>query len=258
MKSKYSIPVIASALILTMVLSSFIPVMAQVPTIGPKLDVKTIAQDDQKREKGIILLGLVPNPGWTKGYSDELGQPKLWSQHKLLVSLNGLTILWRIGSPGPVITCNVLEKDKANPVNDKFGKTTKQFPEENLVTKLYDVSDKFICKPRWKSPAGMPGWYESVGVLDVYYVGPLIPTVIADNILVVQASLLIGRVVVQGTDMQDVCVLGWSMSSNDEVITLPDGGKVIFSSADALGDFVGCEQAALEQRDNLGVPIAVA
>jgi len=258
MNSKYSIPVIASALILTMVLSSFMPVMAQVPSIGPKLDVKTIAQDDQKREKGIILLGLVPHSNWVKGYSDELGIPKLVSQHKLLVSYNGQTLFWRIGSPGPVITCNILEKDKANPVDDKFGVPTKQFPQENLVTKLFDVSDKFICKPRWKHPAGLPGYFESVGVLDVYYVGPLIPTVIADNILVVEASLVIGKTVIQGTDIQDICVLGWSMSSNDEVITLPDGGAVIFSSADALGPFVGCEQAALEQRDNLGVPILAA
>ena len=47
----------------------------------------------------------------------------------------------------------------------------KQGSYENLMTKLVDVSDKFVCKVRWKSPA--TGVLESVGVLDVYYVGPL-------------------------------------------------------------------------------------
>ena len=39
------------------------------------------------------------------------------------------------------------------------------------MTKMVDVTDKFVCKVRWKSPA--TGVLESVGVLDVYYVGPL-------------------------------------------------------------------------------------
>jgi hypothetical protein len=259
MNSKYLIPVIASALILTMVLSSLVPVMAQaVPTIGPKLDVKTIPQDDQVLKKGIIVLGLVPNmdpttpPYWPsdKGYAPG---NDIISQHKLLVSFNGLLLFWKIGEDGPIITCNVLEKDKVNPIPDKFGITTKQFPQENLVTKLIDVSDKFICKPRWKTPSDMPGWYESAGVLDVYYNGPTVPGVIADNILIVTATLVLGRVIVQGTDMQDICLLGWSMSPNWTTLTLPDHGATVILWSNAMGPFVGCEEAALEQRNALGV-----
>jgi hypothetical protein len=104
----------------------------------------------------------------------------------------------------------------------------------------------------------MPGWYESVGVLDVYYMGPLVPTVIADNILIVTADLVIGRATLWGTDMQDICVLGWSMASNDQFMTLPDHGALVWVSTNALGPFVGCEQAALEQRLNQGVPIAAS
>jgi hypothetical protein len=267
MKSKYSISVIASVLIVTMALYSFMPVMAQVPVIGPKLDVKTVAQDDQMRKTGVIVLGMIPTKPWPsdKGYSQ--GQ-KLFSEYKLIVSMNGLTIFWSQSGPtssypyaGPIITCNVLEKDKVNPVPDKFGVPTAQFPQENLETKLYDVSDKFICKVHWKQPAGMPGMYESVGVLDVYYVGPVIGTVIADNILSVEASWVIGTVVVMGTDMQDICVLGWSMATNDLFVTLPDGhpgNEPQWISTDALNKFAGCDAAALVQRDYLGIePAAV-
>jgi len=262
MNSKYLIPVIASALVITMVLSSLTPAMAQLtPSFGPQLVVKTIPQDDQVLKKGIIILGLTPigEPGtgnpWPKGYAPGVD---IISQHKLLVTYNGQVLFWRIGDAGPVITCNVLEKDKVNPVDDKFGNPTKQFPQENLVTKLVDVSDKFICKPRWKTPADMPGWFESAGVLDVYYNGPLVPGVIADNILVVTASLVIGRVVIQGVDMQDICVLGWSMSPNWMTLTLPDHGSFVILWSNPMGPFVGCEEAALEQRNYLGIQPAAA
>lgn len=254
MNNKYLIPALASVLVLTMLLSSFMPVMAVIrPTIGPKLDVVTIPEDDQKREKGIIVLGLTPDAtGRGKGYA--AGQDLL-SQHKLLVSYNGQLIYWRIGDSPIVVACNVLEKDKVNPIKDKFGTPTRQFPEENLVTKLIDVSDKFICKVRWKNPAGMLGYEESVGVLDVYYVGPALPTMIADNILLVTVSLVIGRTIIMGSDMQDICVLGYSMSPNYRDLTLPDGGEIYRTFADSLGPFVSCEEAALYQRFHLGLAI---
>jgi hypothetical protein len=268
MKSKYSMSLIASALILTLLASFFMPVMAQVPVIGPQLVVKTIPQDDQVRKTGIMLLGLTPNPGWTKGYSDELNTPKIWSQFKLMVTLNGAPVDWQLGvstEPSPVVSCIVLQKDKVNPVPTKFGVPTKQFPQENLETQVTDISSYFICKPHWTPlPPTSTGWYESVGVLDVYYTGPYLPTIIADNILIVTVTYPIGTTVVWGTDMQDICILGWSMASNDMFITLP-GGVVIWSSTDPLGStgllngkttdegFVSCDQAALEQRSNLGL-----
>jgi len=253
MNTKYVIPVMASALILTMVLSSFMPAAAILPTIGPKLDVKTIPQDDQKREKGIIVLGLTPSTDWPtedKGYAPGVD---LISQHKLIVSFNGMLMQWLISDVGVIITCNVLEKDKVNPIDDKFGTPTKQFPEENLVTTLIDVSDYWTCKPHWKTPADLPGYFESVGVLDVYYTGPDLPTMIADNILVVTATLVIGNTVIQGTDIQDICLLGWSMAPNWSTLTLPDHGTTIILWSDPLNLFVGCEEAALQQRNNQGV-----
>ncbi len=282
MKSKYMIPAVASLLIFVMLFASTFPAFATVtrPVIGPKLVVTTIPEDDQIREKGIIILGLPVPDGWkaTNKPWDEHPLPAvaglvasdLLSQHKLLVTYNGQTLLWRQSGPNngeyaaPVVACNILEKDKVNPLPKKDGTTGKQFPAENVKTKLIDVSQYFVCKPRWKQPANMPGWYESVGVLDVYFRTSLLPTTvqlasfIADHILSVTVTLVLGRTLVIGSDIQDICVLGWAIDTNTKYITKPDGGKDFhFSWPDALGPFVSCEEAAIWQRYYLnlqGVP----
>ena len=262
MKNKYLIPVVASILILSMLLSASAPMASamNISTFAPHLVVTTIPEDNQVLKKGIMVLDLAPDKcpwptpqlcadkGWSPGKD-------LLSQHKLLVTYNGVPLLWRIGDAGLIVTCNILEKDKYNPVPDKFGVPTQQFPQENLVTKLIDVSDKFICKPRWKTPSDMPGWFESAGVLDVYYIGPALPSIIADNILVVSATLVVNRAIIVGTDIQDICILGFSMSPNTRVITLPDGGETYTTWSNAMGPFVSCEEAAIEQRAVLGLPI---
>jgi len=253
MKSKYLIPVVASLLIVSMFLSASTPLVSAVRVLafGPKLEVITIPEDNQILKKGIMVLGL-DGTGFPKGYAPGVD---LISQHKLLVTYNGQPLLWRIGDVGPTIVCFVFEKDKVNPLDDKFGVPTKQFPQENLVTKLIDVGDKFICKPRWKTPADLPGWYESAGVLDVYYTGPHLPTMIADNILIVTATLVVNRLVIVGTDIQDICVLGFALTSNYRVITLPDGGETYTTWSNPMGPFVSCEELAIEQRAALGLPI---
>jgi len=251
---------------------------AQTLSFGPKLDVVTIPQDDQILKKGIIVLGLNPaNP------LDTAKHPRdLLSQHKIIVTYNGQTLTWAVGTAGPTIACNVLEKDKVNVVADPKTGQGKQGIYENLMTVTKDVSDKFVCKIRWKSPA--TGVLESVGVLDVYYVGPLPaamqtnsvtgatikPAVtsrdagvwVADNILVVEAFFTVGRTVVFGSDIQDICVLGWpvfggvpNVAANPTwIITKPDGTPHwIFMNA--MGTFVSCDDLALAQRAILGVPL---
>jgi hypothetical protein len=268
MNHKY-VSAIAAFLILGVLLSATPLAYAQTLAFGPKLEVTTIPQDDQLLKKGIIILGINPIGGPT------LGQWDLLSQHKLIVTYNGQTLTWNIGTAGPTIACNVLEKDKVNVIPDPKTGDGKQGDYENLMTKLTDVSDKFVCKPRWKSPAA--GVYESVGVLDVYYVGPLtaapVPNVtpagtngkqvgvwIADNILVVEAFFTVGRTVVFGSDMQDICVLGWPITGSTVnaataptyIITKPDGTQH-YIWQNAMGNFVGCEELALAQRDVLGI-----
>lgn len=271
------IPAVAAFLILGVLLSATpLAYAATMLTFGPKLEVVTIPQDNQKLAKGIIILGIDPTAPTT---AKAPGPTDLLSQHKIIVTYNGATLIWRVGDPGPSIACNVLEKDKVAVQPDPKTGDGQQGSWENLMTKMVDVSDKFTCKVRWKHPLNDLSLYESVGVLDVYYVGPLtaagVPNVtpagtngkqvgvwIADNILVVEAFFTVGRTVVFGSDIQDICVLGWPIATNvvgtavsqTGLITKPDG-KVHYVFANAMGDFVGCEELTLAQRDVLGLTI---
>lgn len=245
--------IVSAILILTVLLgaSPFTYAVTQRYTTLPTLLVTTIPQDNQKLEKGIIILDL----GQTKFGLD------LMSQHKLLVTYNGQTIIWPVAGAGVNIICNFLEKDKVNVINDPKTGDGKQAGWENLMTKMVDVSDHFTCKARWKSPG--VGLLESAGVLDVYYSGVLDSNAkyyIADTILVVTATYAIGRSIVWGSEIQDICVLGWAVTGTNPTvavgpqytITKPDG-KQHYIWRNAMGDFVGCEELALAQRDFLGV-----
>jgi len=240
------IPALAAFLIIGMMLSSTPLVAAQTLAFGPKLDVVTIPQDNQRLKTGVMILGL-------RGTGTDL-----MSQHKISVTYNGAPLTWRIGDPAPAILCNVLEKDKVNVIPDPKTGDGQQFSQENLLTKLVDVSSKFVCKVRWKSPA--PGVLESTGVLDVYFTGTANAVWIADNILVVEAFFTVGRTVVFGSDIQDICVLGYAVSASAPaaaaaatwIITKPDGTQH-YIWANPMGNFVSCEQLALAQRDSLGL-----
>jgi hypothetical protein len=152
------------------------------------------------------------------------------AQFKISITYNGIAV------NATTLYCQVIEKDKYNPIKDQ------QFPAENLKTVPKDQSGLFVCK--WRS--GKPG----IGVLDVYYIGTAAAQYIADYVLVVSASYTIGRTVVYGTDMQDICVLGWSVTP---VIVGFDGQFGLF---DPLGSYVSCEDAALAEKDaaGLGIP----
>ena len=77
------------------------------------------------------------------------------AQFKILISYNGVPVT-------ASITCQFVEKDKANPLKDQ------QFAAENLKS-VPKENPNFVCKFR----EGKPG----VGVLDVYYIGDLASTV---------------------------------------------------------------------------------
>jgi len=274
---------VAAFLIVGIVLSA-VPLSYAQTTIlsfGPKLEVVTIPQDYQEANTGVMILGLgtgvLGAPALTGAPTDFM------SQHKLLITYNGMTLTWAVGTPGPLVFCNFLEKDKVNVVADPKTGLGKQGSYENLMTTLVDVSAKFICKVRWKSPA--PGVLESAGVLDVYYTGPnLFPVLdsfgtntnlataksvgywIADTIMVVEASLGVGRTVIFGSDLQDICVLGWAVTGNGAgpgsmtpvaptwIITKPDGTQH-YIWQNPMGAFHSCEDIALAQRDLLGIPL---
>jgi hypothetical protein len=226
---------------------------------APKLEVFTIAEDDELRKTGIMVLGLSPKgpgspgsgPNWDKPY-DQYCQAnpgkcvdKL-SQHKILVTFNGVPITFNVD-------CQFIKKEKLHPLQKPqiFHTSTGTHlgdigGTEVLRTVLTDESANFECKLR----EGKPG----VGVLDVYYVGIQAKQFIADYIMVVSVWTTIGRTTVYGVDVQDICVLGWAIDDNTIHITKPSG-DTHYSWPDALGPFASCEEAALWERDNQGLPV---
>jgi hypothetical protein len=160
------------------------------------------------------------------------------SQHKILTTLDGAPV-----KPDGVL-CEVIEKEKTKlPNRGDKGTDIRQFPRENVKTTLIDVSKDFICKYREIKPG--------VGVLDVYFVGPLVPNYIADHMLIVSVWKRVGRTTLWATEIQDICVLGWAM--DDETMGIQkfpldsDPTKYHWSWPDALGPFVSCEEAAIWQ-----------
>jgi len=231
---------IASILMLLMVLPSFTPAMAQTLAARaiPTLQVTTIAEDDEVRQTGVIVIGLTPNPGWPKD-SDAYcnANPgaciKKEAQYKILVSLNGVPVNFNLA-------CQFIKKEKLHPLQKPQG------TYEVLRTVLTDESANFVCKLR----SGKPG----VGVIDVYYVGPQEKQFMADYVMVVAVWQTFGRTVLYGTEIQDVCVIGWAVDANTMIITKPDGTNH-FSWPDPLGPFHSCEDLALWERANQGLPL---
>jgi hypothetical protein len=82
---------------------------------------------------------------------------------------------------------------------------------------------------------------------------------IADYVLVVEATITIGRTVIFGTDVQDICVLGWAVDpitgfplppATPFTITKPDG-KPHHIWQNALGPWPGCDGLVLFELDVL-------
>jgi hypothetical protein len=262
------LPIIAALLVLLIVLGTtpFTDALAAEAIMGPTLEVWTIAQDDQFHETGVMILGLVSDENGPVSKCDPTGESEtlpacvdaprdLMSQHKILVAYNGAPIVWRVGDAGPVVVCNVVEKDKVLVVPDPKTGQGQQFETEVLMTRLFDVSDQFTCKARWKSPDG-GAHYESTGVLDVYFTGMLDAHFLADYMLVVEVTYLIGRTTLWGTEMQDVCVLGWygvetSLGFTDYIEKADGTWHYIF--LDPINSYASCGDLALIQRDVVGV-----
>jgi hypothetical protein len=239
--NKYVLPSVAAFLILVIAFSSYTPAMAATRiTLTPFLQVVTIPQDDQIRNTGVMILG----KGLTDTPANQL-YPDLMAQFKIIVTLNGVIV----PKSGVTIWCNVVEKDKVlNPPDVTTGKTPstkRQFPREFASTKLVDVADMFVCKPHWKNNL------EAVGVLDVYFVGtPGDAAFIADHILVVGATYTTGRQTFVGAEIQDICILGWSMEAA-VYNTHPRDLDYFAIYPDALGDYASCEALALYQLNQL-------
>jgi hypothetical protein len=176
--------------------------------------IQTIPQDDQLREKGIMIL--CPPPGTFEtgsgvanfdfapcqdnfrilgtGFDGDIGDLIIVSwdadyhaEYKVDFRLNG------VDTDPDSFECVILEKDVCNPKN-------RQFVVEEEATVVVDISDTFICK--FRKAAGHPG----VGVLDLYWVDlDFDESYIADHIFKVKATAN-GQ---SGAEIQDLCILGF-------------------------------------------------
>jgi len=166
----------------------------------------------------------------------------LLSQHKILATLNG------VPTKPDYLLCEVVEKEKAKipPMTSKTP-ILRQFPDEIIKTTLIDVTSNFICKVNWIKPG--------VGALDVYFVGPVVSQFIADHMLIVTAGYKVGKMTIWASELQDICILGWSMDSNVLAISLfPAYGlstgtyvDTYFSWPNPMLEFVSCDEAAAWQ-----------
>ncbi|HYA13357.1 MAG TPA: hypothetical protein VEF33_03355 [Syntrophales bacterium] len=239
----------------------------------PIIQVRLIAEDDARRNTGIMELctlgSLNPTVDAAKMRVSDTNTCTLsgaegdWTNvhsiYKFTVTANGQTFYWTTGSnQGPTVVCEVFLKHPRSPLNPEF-------PRQVLVTDSLDMSQYFICETRFKEPT--PGSMESVGVLDLYYVGPINTADIGAYGVVVTAlqtfKVLGVNTVVFGSDIQDLCVLGWPF--NDAVNNVPytliiptaaqPGGSKFTRVPDPLNGFTGCDDAVLFQRNAVGLTI---
>jgi hypothetical protein len=167
----------------------------------------------------------------------------LLSQHKILATLNG------VPTTPEYLLCEVVEKEKAKiPPPGTKATSLRQFNDEIIKTTLKDVTSNFICKIFWVKPG--------VGALDVYFVGPRTRYFIADHMLIVTAGWKLGRTTIWASDLQDICILGWSIGAETLAIylfynkgfsTVPAMYEYYWSWDDAMGNFASCDELAVWQ-----------
>jgi len=173
-----------------------------------------------------------------------MGGMDLLSQHKILATLNG------VPTTPTYQLCEIVEKEKAKiPPTTTKATGKRQFDDEMIKTTLKDVTNNFICKFHWIKPG--------VGALDVYFVGARVKDFIADHMLIITVGYKINRTTIWASDLQDICILGWSMGhewlsialfKNPGQSTGPKRWEFYDSWDDPLYDFVSCDEAAAWQR----------
>jgi len=289
MDKKIVLPALAAFMILVMVATAFPAASAvvrgsQTNVFNLPLTIVTIAEDDEVRNKGIMILCVLGTldpeddgeamrafdpdtcAAVVNQYTDVVyAAPWIdkWADYKVIVLLpNGAKFFWPVSQAFPtglVLTCEVIEKDTVEP-------KIPQASWEVLKKMVVDVSGDFECKFRWKA---IGGFFWSVGVLDVYYTGVQNSEHVAPYILDIQAAYTdpVSRVVYYGAEMQDLCILAWPFTADPQdsgewqkwAFTLykPEGRTVI-RVPDPLDGFVSCEDATLFQRQLLQAYIPTA
>src|SRR3972149_3951409 len=218
-----------------------------------KLKVVTIPQEDQLREKGILII--CP----TNGTNQYCPEPALdydpHTEYKIhFVDPQGNNV-------DPVsITCTVIEKDVCHvPTGGGKQPGRRQFDLADVeaeATDLFNISDQFVCKYR-SVKAG-------VGVLEVYFADSRSnrnTVFIGDHILKVEAVDANGN---KGAQIQDICILGFptcgffgDCTDNEKIpnfffSTLWPDETFMNKYADPIYPFASCKNIALWEREVLG------
>lgn len=232
-----------------------------VPPVGQQLTVDLIAQEDQIRKKGIMII-CPPEadcPDFIEGRNVFPG-PATWfdphAEYKIHIQDD-----FGVNVDPDTLSCIVVEKDVCHVPEDKVG--GRQFNDEIEATELVNISTRFVCKYR-SVKAG-------VGILEIYFIGPRDKIFIGDHILKVQVS----RDGVRGSQIHDICLLGFpnffrvnaASQSLDGFglagtsfafsVKWPEAATPLAKFADALAPFASCKNAALWQREILGQPVEV-
>jgi len=218
------------------------------PTPVPELAVEVTAQDDEVRDTGVMVLcpGGPPPAGDTRATDadtcdndgDDMWQD-LHASYELEITLDGAPTQANIA-------CMVTQEETVSPSDPMAA-------FEDFRTELTDVSADFVCVIRSVAPG--------VGALDLYYTGPPDADAVGSYDLVVQAFTTIGTEAIFATDTQHVCMLGWPFNDNGANMTFavdastPDGMKHVKRAPHPLDGFAGCGDAALHQRELLGLTI---
>jgi len=217
------------------------PEMSDEPLLDPAT-LLTLATSVYYQQVGGVCVKHYFTPAWPKDKYYAYGWDYL-SQHKILATLNG------VPTKPDYVLCEVVEKEKAKipPMTSKTP-SLRQFPDEIIKTTLIDVTSNFVCKVNWIKPG--------VGALDVYFVGPHVSNFIADHMLIVTVGYKVNRSTIWASELQDICILGWSMGTNTMAVGLfinpglsaaPAYAEIYWSWNDPLGEFVSCDEAAAWQ-----------
>jgi hypothetical protein len=278
LNKKIMLPTLAAFMILVMVATAFPAATAvvrgrQTNVFNLPLTIVTIAEDDETREKGIMILCVIHDVDFSGAAAETEADPRAydpntcrdatwldkWADYKILLLLpNGAKFFWPANEASPeglTLSCEVIEKDTVEP---KLPQATWEVLKKMVV----DRSSDFECKFRWKA---VGGFFWSVGVMDLYYTGPQRSEDVAPYIVDIQAEYEdpISRVKYYGAEMQDLCILAWPFNDPTEwqkrPFNLQKPERVVLTRVpDALDGFVSCEDAVNLQRTLLGNYIPTA
>jgi hypothetical protein len=273
MEKKIMLPALAAFMILVMVATAFpaasavaVKAVAARDPVNLPLSIVTIAEDDEGRDTGIMILCVTHDLTFgpdsnTRAYDpntcSDSGWLDKWASYKIIVLFaDGEKFFWVPGTTPPFsMVPEFIEKDTVEP-------KVPAFAQETLKKEVTDLTASFAWRFRWKYYGG---FFWSVGDMDVYYTGVQHSEYVAPYIIDLQVSYTspTTKLSYYGADIQDLCILAWPFNDPTDwqkrPFNLQKPERVDLTRVpDPLDGFAGCEDATLFQRSLLGSYIPTA